>query len=430
MEGSILDQPVAQLHLQTSIPESPISKSSVPDSHSAARSLSTAPSVFLDIVRFLAAVTVAIGHLSENTFTTGWPQALMSCAEGAVAVFFVLSGFMIRYVTTVKYGDLRRFTVDRVARIYSVAIPAIALTILFDSISAHINPGYYAAFGSSAERIPAFLPFAKTLFSLTWFRALFRIVLSLAMLSQSWFRDSSPLSNSPFWSLSYECVYYALFGIALYLRGRKRVVACIVLFLLIGPTIFLMFPLWLLGCAAYDAYRDGISKRSIAKLLSLSLLSIACVHGAPALINHFHAHWFYIGRMVPWMDTASIATVAVVLPLCLWLRNIQISEDHLAIRIIRKVAAATFPLYLIHFPLFVLLAAVVPYPHASLWAKLALLGTALTLSILLAGPCDAFKDYLRHKLLPRRTPSPAAAFRTIANAADSPQKTAVPPPSR
>ena len=169
-----------------------------------------------------------------------------------------------------------------------------------------------------------------------------------------------------------------------------------------------MFPLWLLGCAAYDAYQDGtLKKKSLAKLFLLSLLSIACIHGSRALIEHFHARWFYIGRLVPWMDTVAIATVLLLLPACIALRNLEISENNLAVRIIRKVAAATFPLYLIHFPLSVLLAAVVPYPHASLWAKLALLATALTLSILLAGLCDNLKDYLRNKLLPRELPGRA-----------------------
>src|ERR1700731_4878409 len=106
--------------------------------------LTAGPSIILDIVRFLAALTVAIGHVSQGYFTTGWPPILMSFASGAVAVFFVLSGFMIRYITKVKYGDLRRYTVDRGARIYSVAIPAVALTILFDILSAHLNPLYYA----------------------------------------------------------------------------------------------------------------------------------------------------------------------------------------------------------------------------------------------------------------------------------------------
>ena len=118
--------------------------------------LAPGPSIFLDVVRFLAAVMVAVGHLSLNCFTIGWPPVLMSWAEGAVAVFFVLSGFMIRYVTIAKYGDLRRFAIDRIARIYSVVLPAMALTVLFDLTSARVNPGYYNEnFGGLVGRVPA-----------------------------------------------------------------------------------------------------------------------------------------------------------------------------------------------------------------------------------------------------------------------------------
>jgi peptidoglycan/LPS O-acetylase OafA/YrhL len=365
--------------------------------------LAPAPSILLDIVRFLAALTVAIGHLSQSYFTTGWPPVLMNFAEGSVSVFFILSGFMIRYITCVKYGDLRRYTVDRAARIYSVVVPTMALTILFDLLSSHFNPAFYATnFGEGPGHGTFDLPVVHIALSQAWSHVV-RVLLSLTMLSQSWFRDSSPLSNSPFWSLSYECVYYALFGIALYLRGTKRVAGIILVFLLIGPTIFLMFPLWLLGCAAYDAYQDGALKRSsIIKLTVFSVLSLAGVHGSRALVEHCHANWFYIGRLVPSMDVVAIATVAILLPLCIAARNLQISEQHFVVRGIRRVAAATFPLYLIHFPLFVLIAAIVPYPHHSLWAKFALLATALTLSLLLASLCDSLKDHLRKTFLPAR----------------------------
>ena len=408
---------MAQKILDRPVPQSRHSTSSRPFPQHQRQSLPSCLSLFLDIVRSLAALTVAIGHLSVICFPTSWSPILLNCAEGAVAVFFVLSGFMIRYITSVKYTDLRRFTVDRISRIYSVAIPAVALTILLDLVTARLNPTYYAVTGGdTVTRMPVFLPFADRLFEQAWLHGLFRVVLSLTMLSQSWFHDSSLLSNSPFWSLSYECVYYALFGIVLYLRGRRRVIAVIVVFLLIGPTIFLMLPLWLLGCAAYDASQDGVfkksqvlNKKSQAKLLSLALLSVACVHGTRAIVGHFHAHWFYIGRMTPWMDTAAIATVAVVLLSSAVLRNLSVSEAHPAVRLIRKLAAATFPLYLIHLPLFVLVAAAVPYSRTSLWARFVILGSAITLSILFTGPCDAFKDYLRNKLRPTRTTTLQAA---------------------
>src|SRR3984885_12665651 len=261
--------------------------------------LAPAPSILLDIVRFLAALTVAIGHLSQSYFTTGWPPILMNFAEGSVSVFFILSGFMIRYITRVKYGDLRRYSVDRAARIYSVVLPALALHIVFGLIAAHFNYSYYYSnFGKISGRTTSHIHLIQTLLQHSWFRDALRIFGTLTMLSQSWFQDLVPLTNNPFWSLSYECVYYALFGIFLYLRGSRRVLGWAVLFLLIGPTVFLMFPIWLLGCAAYDAYEEGIRKpRSLLKLAAFSLLSIVGVHGSQAVVHHLHLYRFNISRV-------------------------------------------------------------------------------------------------------------------------------------
>jgi peptidoglycan/LPS O-acetylase OafA/YrhL len=368
------------------------------------RFLAPGPSILLDVVRFLAAVTVAVGHLSQGYFTTGWPPVLMKYAVGAVSVFFILSGFMIRYVTLVKYGDLRRYAVDRFARIYSVVLPTLAVTIIFGLCAAHFNYSYYYLnFGKSSGRITSHFHLIQALLLQSWFRDGIRLLGTVTMLSQSWFQDLVPLTNNPFWSLSYECVYYALFGIFLYLRGSRRMLWWAIVFLLIGPTVFLMFPIWLLGCAAYDAYEEGVWKRSsIIKLVGFSLLSIAGVHGSHAVVKHLHLHRFNINRVVLSMDFVAIATVAVLLPLCIAVRDLRISEQHLFVRAIRRVAAATFPLYLIHFPLFVLAAAIVPYPHARLLPKLVLLAVALALSIVLAGACDSFKDYLRKSLMPKK----------------------------
>ena len=174
--------------------------SSLPPLPAAAASilLPAAPSILLDVVRLLAALTVAIGHLSQNYFTTGWPPVLMEYAQAAVAVFFVLSGFMIRYITRVKLGDFRRYAADRVTRIYSVALPALALTLLFDLISAHFQPAFYANnFSDLGRRGLSPLVAAHTLNAGFWLRSLLRVALSLAMLAQSWFRDSSPALGQP-----------------------------------------------------------------------------------------------------------------------------------------------------------------------------------------------------------------------------------------
>jgi hypothetical protein len=54
--------------LPVSLKEAPIPDSRVRNP----QFLAPGPSIILDIVRFLAALTVAVGHLSEGYFTTGW----------------------------------------------------------------------------------------------------------------------------------------------------------------------------------------------------------------------------------------------------------------------------------------------------------------------------------------------------------------------
>ncbi len=257
------------------------------------RYLASGPSFALDILRLLAALTVAVGHLSEPRFTTGWPPSLINLSVAAVAVFFVLSGFVIRCITSARPTDGRRYATDRFARIYSVALPRPgAHRSLRYGLGSRQSAWYSAQFVAAIAPAGPHATIIHTLSSQTWLRDSIRILLSLTMLSQSWFQDISPLSNSPFWSLSYECVYYALFGITLYLRGSKRALGWILVFLLTGPTVFLMFPLWLLGCAAWDAYDDGFQPRSIGKLVACSLLSIAGVHGSHAVVEILHLSWF------------------------------------------------------------------------------------------------------------------------------------------
>jgi len=101
--------------------------------------LTTSESFALDIIRFVAAAVVAFGHLTQHFFSTGWMD-LTFAARCAVAVFFLLSGFVIRYVTCRKQATLKHYLGDRASRIYSVALPALLFTLLADSISRHVNP--------------------------------------------------------------------------------------------------------------------------------------------------------------------------------------------------------------------------------------------------------------------------------------------------
>ncbi len=97
----------------------------IPEPHG----LSTNASFLLDLVRFSAALMVVAAHLTHAEFPTGFHERQW-LGDVAVQVFFVLSGFVIRHVTLTRSANIREYFLDRAARMYSVMLPAMALTIV------------------------------------------------------------------------------------------------------------------------------------------------------------------------------------------------------------------------------------------------------------------------------------------------------------
>src|SRR4051812_7117966 len=95
-------------------------------------------SLYLDLMRFLAAVAVFLDHLTSFPITgveDGPRQGLLligNYGQSAVTVFFVMSGFVIAYVTTSRENSGWSYSVSRVSRLYSVVVPALLLTFGFD----------------------------------------------------------------------------------------------------------------------------------------------------------------------------------------------------------------------------------------------------------------------------------------------------------
>jgi peptidoglycan/LPS O-acetylase OafA/YrhL len=370
------------------------------------KKLPPAGSLLLDVVRFGASVLVAVGHLTQNYFSTGWPDLITRAVE-AVAVFFVLSGFVIRYVTRLKYATVGEYWVDRASRIYSVVLPAVAFTIAADLIAYFANPGYYLANWGDSISHP-------------WLR----IITNLTFTSQLWSRSIALFSNGPFWSLSYECFYYVIYGCAFYLVGVKRGLWAAAIILLGGIHIFLLLPLWLLGCVLYELYarlseRNGW--RLHAVLAVVAAVGIAAWRPAVAAIfsmkdgltrlfwAHHHApinlHWT--------LDYYRVGLPAAFLLLwgLLAAESIKLNERSSGARAVRLLSEGTFPLYLFHFPIYVLIAALIPYDHANVIFKCGMLMLAVVAGVALAIPTNHWKTALRNLLrrgFLRDKPMPAA----------------------
>ena len=99
-------------------------------------------SQYLTLLRLLAALTVLVGHASVKQVSDGLLWQVGSHGQDAVAVFFVLSGFVIGYVTHRRESSATVYILHRVARIYSVAIPALLLTFALNAISCHYKPAW------------------------------------------------------------------------------------------------------------------------------------------------------------------------------------------------------------------------------------------------------------------------------------------------
>jgi peptidoglycan/LPS O-acetylase OafA/YrhL len=82
-------------------------------------------SLYLDICRFCAAAMVFLGHVSDHQWSGGFLWQIGGFGEDAVAVFFVLSGFVIGYVSDARENAASSYTASRLARLWSVAVPAL-----------------------------------------------------------------------------------------------------------------------------------------------------------------------------------------------------------------------------------------------------------------------------------------------------------------
>ncbi len=192
--------------------------------------MAPAYSRYLDLLRGLAALIVALSHLklfgiASSTFTWWLPED----GHDAVVLFFIISGFVIAASTAQKADrGLKNYLLDRAARIYSVAVPILLLAALFCTVGWIDIPAKY-----QLEKLWLYIPF------------------HLSFLSQSWYLREIPFGLNPWWSLPFEVWYYILFGGAFYLNGKRRLLVCLIVLLIMGPKLWVLLPVWLVGVWLY-----------------------------------------------------------------------------------------------------------------------------------------------------------------------------------
>lgn len=330
-------------------------------------------SVYLDLVRFVAAFLVYLYH-SNQRFLTESILPASDYGHSSVMVFFVLSGFVIAFVTATKENTLASYSASRIARVFSVTIPAICLTLLLDAVGRSLYSDIYS--GYPYDR---FFP---------------RIVGSLTMLNEIWLVSITSFSNVPYWSICYEWWYYVTFAMISFFPLRIGIPLALVSALIIGPKLILLAPIWWLGVLLYRWRRLlDISIGWSGVLLLMSVIGIVAYHVAG--VSEAASSWLksVLGDDLHRSLTFSkffvgdyLLGVLVFLNFA-GMRNLLARHGQLLLRVekpVRFLANYTFTLYLLHQPLFLFWGAVVRGDPAGPWYWLAVT-TLMLASVAIVG---------------------------------------------
>jgi peptidoglycan/LPS O-acetylase OafA/YrhL len=291
----------------------------------------------MDTLRIVAAVTVFFGHAYAQWNTTeGYNYHGIDWGHVAVVVFFTLSGYVIGYTTTANNRGPLRYAQARLSRLYSVLIPTLLITGAIELIVKLSDPALLVHYTRGVS-----FP---------------RYILSGLFLNEVWFFSASPPINGPLWSLSFEFWYYVIFGAFFFSgKGIKGKILPLLACLIAGPKILLMMPIWLLGYLSYRIYspvkRYTLSWFFVFLFAGLSVLLVYILPAMPLRLGQ--APLFFAGQFI------TDLIIGVFVALALWMlpqrNNKSVNKNNILINAIRKLADLTFPLYVLHDPLLVLI---------------------------------------------------------------------------
>lgn len=306
-------------------------------------------SIYLDMVRALLAFIVLVHHATSPVTITGMRQ--LAGGPEAVVGFFVLSGFVIAMVADRAGTQPLPFVLSRLARLWSVLIPALLLTLICDAVGRSID----------------LAPYGDRNGALAFDAPLIRIFLAALFLNEAGLQSIPVLSNSPLWSVSYEFWYYMLFAAWTFLSGGKKWVVLAALLAITGPRIILLMPPWLMGVALYR-WRGVIPHNpSIASLLALGGLGGIAL-GFMSGIKPILLAWTETALGVPilqslrysenfiWFSLLGVMVTVHLAGMFVLLNGFTKIPEQLA-RVVQWFAGRSFALYLMHHPIQLMLAA-------------------------------------------------------------------------
>lgn len=317
----------------------------------------TTASVWLDLIRGLAAVLVLLDH-THHLFFVELAQAapasahphllallygLTDAGPQAVVIFFVLSGYLVsgsvlRWVARGEWS-WTRYLIHRMVRLWLVLLPALVLSALWDGLRVlWTSPEARLSLSAFATQAAAQGLTAKNFFGNLFF---------LQTLQTATFG-----SNRVLWSLAFEFWYYLLFPLGLLALSKHTrtphrtlyVLAFILVAAFTGRSVLALFPIWLLGVALHWCRLRAWTPA--ARVLALALYSMLLLWlTLHAWVSHFFKPDYVLGLatfLLLWVLLSARAPLRTKAPFP---------------RFSRWLASFSYSLYLVHYPLLAFLAA-------------------------------------------------------------------------
>jgi peptidoglycan/LPS O-acetylase OafA/YrhL len=227
--------------------------------------LTPGQSCYLDAVRYSAAMLVVLHHGAAYFYRDFYypfsrMHFLTNLGSVGVAIFFVLSGFVIAYSALSKSTyDFSHYVLDRFTRIYLVFFPAILLAVAVNLANLHIV----------GDNVPNMDMFTTGNFFAT-----------IGMLGGivNGHAEIMPFIG-PAWTINYEWWFYMLFGLAMLpMRGWTilKFIAFVAIAFLVSrlDSVMDLFLLWSAGAACAIVFLKVKNWKSVAIAILFSWLSI------------------------------------------------------------------------------------------------------------------------------------------------------------
>lgn len=199
----------------------------------------------LDTLRGLSALIVVLGHTNQIFITPlyrGLYPIAGLIAQGAVMMFFVLSGFLITKSITRNFSrngqfDVAAYAMDRFDRIYPPLIFSVVLVLMLWAASFVAFPTRNPSFAFSEQFT------GRADFAISW------LGLGGTLTFLNGFFTPAIGPNDPLWSLPYEVWYYVVAGIIAW-RPRSGAFIAAAVGLLLGwhlKAFAAYAPVWFAG---------------------------------------------------------------------------------------------------------------------------------------------------------------------------------------